>query len=162
MKTAERKIYEKRWRVENAKRFAESKRLWKLNNREIVNESEKKYYSKNKNRILKYRQHWREINRERDRENNRLLQEGYKRQVVNAYGRCCSCCGEDELTFLTIEHSKMDGMEHRKVKGNFYLSLARRGFPQDEGLTVNCMNCNWAKRNGRECPHKRKVLELIA
>lgn len=84
----------------------------------------------------------------------------YKRAVVQAYGGCCSCCKEAEIRFLTVEHTRRDGMKHRGAGGNFYTVLVRRGFPKNEGLTILCMNCNWAERTGEPCPHKNVLLGL--
>lgn len=80
-----------------------------------------------------------------------------KRDVLAAYGEVCECCGEKNIGFLTIEHSLNDGKAHRDRVGGgrgTYLDLQKRGFPKDEGILVFCMNCNWASRGGRVCPHK--------
>jgi len=68
-------------------------------------------------------------------------------RVLNAYGGSCRLCGEINLCFLTIAHTLNDGVDHRKkckaVGGShFYRILIRRGFPKDEGLAVECFNCN--------------------
>lgn len=87
-----------------------------------------------------------------------------KRQVMDAYGGCCACCGEAELVFLTIDHIEGDGAEHRRqiaaAKGNnwgqagspTYRWLRDNYFP--EGFQVLCANCNCGKQwNGGVCPH---------
>lgn len=88
-----------------------------------------------------------------------------KRQVMDAYGGACACCGETELTFLTIDHINDDGAEHRRQlaaeKGGSwgqagsptYRWLRDNGFP--EGFQVLCANCNCGKQwNGGVCPHQ--------
>lgn len=79
-----------------------------------------------------------------------------KRQAMLAYGGRCSCCGEDELIFLTIDHLDNSGAEHRRILGRggarLYQWLKARGYP--EGFQVLCFNCNFAKSNGG-CPHAR-------
>jgi hypothetical protein len=78
-----------------------------------------------------------------------------KEDVISAYGGVCVCCGENRLPFLTVEHSKHDGKEHRKrVKQKVYQDLRKRGFPKDIGVTILCWNCNMATRYGAVCPHK--------
>lgn len=80
-----------------------------------------------------------------------------KSNVIKNYGGSCACCGESNIGFLTIEHSRNDGAKHRaKVGGGrgTYLDLSKRGYPSNEGILVFCMNCNWASRGGRICPHK--------
>ena len=37
----------------------------------------------------------------------------FLRRVLDHYGRACSCCGETEPAFLTIDHVNNDGAEHR-------------------------------------------------
>ncbi|HYT41427.1 MAG TPA: hypothetical protein VEP90_03720 [Methylomirabilota bacterium] len=61
----------------------------------------------------------------------------------------CACCGELELTVLTIDHINGGGNKHRKQIGygkgsgaHTYRWLIHNNFP--EGFRVLCMNCNWA------------------
>lgn len=72
----------------------------------------------------------------------------------------CDCCGEMHLEFLTIEHANGDGKAQRKELGHgggdpFYRWLINHELPDDLGLEVLCMNCNWAKANFGSCPHKK-------
>jgi hypothetical protein len=85
-----------------------------------------------------------------------------KDAVFAAYGGYrCSCCGETEPRFLTIDHINNDGGKFRKeVLGkrnhcgyHTYRWLARHGFP--DGVQVLCMNCNHGRQmNGGICPHR--------
>lgn len=85
-----------------------------------------------------------------------------REEVFAAYGgKRCSCCGESEPLFLTIDHVSNNGAEMRKngTHGRsgtaFYQWLRKSGFPS--GFQVLCMNCNHGKhRNGGKCPHKSK------
>lgn len=94
----------------------------------------------------------------------------YKRlkdDVFNAYGGYrCSCCGESEPLFLTIDHIDGKGAEHRRTitaDGRNYRDatgyktyrwLENNGFPP--GFRVLCANCNHGThRNGGICPHQR-------
>ncbi|KKK68824.1 hypothetical protein LCGC14_2940170 [marine sediment metagenome] len=78
--------------------------------------------------------------------------------TFQAYGGFCRCCGETNPAFLTIDHIRGNGVEDRKRnsqgKGGvkFYWYLKRMGFPQGD-YRLLCMNCNWATRYGKECPH---------
>lgn len=82
-----------------------------------------------------------------------------KRQVIQAYGGVCACCGNDVFEFLTIEHTLGGGNAHKKELkrfGNeFYRWLVQNNFPQDLGLAVLCMNCNFSKGKYGYCPHER-------
>jgi len=73
----------------------------------------------------------------------------------------CACCGESELRFLTIDHTKGNGAEHRKqITGDpqkcsgssIFQWILKNNFP--EGFQVLCMNCNMAKSNSKVqfCP----------
>jgi hypothetical protein len=84
--------------------------------------------------------------------------------VVEAYGGRCACCGEADLSVLTVEHSFGDGKAHRKRIGGggsiIQRDLKKRGWPQDEGITILCWNCNVAKgrfRGGGVCPHEKET-----
>jgi hypothetical protein len=77
--------------------------------------------------------------------------------LIEAYGGKCSCCGESHYAFLTIEHINHDGKLDGQKFGRgtqFYRHLRRLGWPK-EGLTLFCMNCNWATRYGSLCPHRQ-------
>jgi hypothetical protein len=66
----------------------------------------------------------------------------------------CQCCGEQNLEFLTIDHSTGDGRIHRQSlkSRDFYGWLVRQNYP--EGYRVLCMNCNFALGHFGYCPHK--------
>jgi hypothetical protein len=79
-----------------------------------------------------------------------------KLEALSAYGGpFCRCCNEDILEFLSIDHIKGGGNKHRKKVGaNIYTWLKRNKYPK--GFRVLCMNCNFAKKHGKVCPHKRR------
>ena len=83
-----------------------------------------------------------------------------KMDALLFYGRICGCCGEDEQSFLTIDHVCNDGAEHRKQRGvgsghNFYQWLKNNKYPA--GFQVLCMNCNFSKyTNGGSCVHQEQ------
>jgi len=91
-------------------------------------------------------------------ERERLRYLALRREIVAAYGGKCACCGEREIAFLELDHSKDDGAAHRKKIGRgskaCYAWLKKRGFPRD-GYQLLCANCNQGrKRNGGICPHR--------
>lgn len=103
----------------------------------------------------KHREERLKQNKERDKE---------RKDIVFTYygGYVCACCGEDEETFLTIDHIENDGAAHRKaISGQnrqsgqrLYRWIVKNGFP--EGFQVLCMNCNFGKhQNGGVCPHEK-------
>lgn len=86
-----------------------------------------------------------------------------KAEMFDAYGHKCACCGEAEIEFLTLEHTRGDGKAHRKAVGasRVYFDLKKRGWPT-EGYAILCMNCNFASRGGRTCPHARARVKEAA
>lgn len=80
-----------------------------------------------------------------------------KLEMIKAYGGACACCGEDIPHFLSLEHTRGDGAEHRRKVGDNaqaqLVDLKRRGWPKD-GYTVLCLNCNIAKGAHGTCPHQ--------
>jgi hypothetical protein len=93
------------------------------------------------------------------RKANKKYRHGLKEEAHRAYGNKCQCCGETIPEFLTLDHVKNDGKEHREALGHsgrghgFYLWLKRQGYPK-EIVQLLCMNCNWAKGVFGKCPHK--------
>lgn len=81
-------------------------------------------------------------------------------QVLNRYGAMCSCCGESDKTFLTLDHVNNDGAEHRRKIGMghiFYRWIIDHAFP--DTIKVLCYNCNSGRyRNGGICPHETSKL----
>lgn len=76
-----------------------------------------------------------------------------KADLVAGYGGKCTCCGETAIEFLTLEHLHGGGRAHRRSKDSLAIfnEVIRAGFPKE--YTILCMNCNFAKRYGKECPH---------
>lgn len=110
---------------------------------------------------LTYAKDWRIKNLEHIRVQRQQNRRRLKLSVFEAYGGpICSCCGEIEIDFLTIDHLNNDGAEHRKTVsgGKLYDWLRRNKFPP--GYGVLCMNCNFAKGHFGVCPHQRKLKKV--
>ena len=96
---------------------------------------------------------------ERDKKIKEYQQKN-KSDVMNHYSggnARCSCCGIKELIFLTIDHIEGDGSKQRKdgthkTGSMFYIWLRKKNYPK--GFQVLCYNCNQAKRQLKNCPHK--------
>jgi hypothetical protein len=84
--------------------------------------------------------------------------EELKLKVINYYGGACYCCGEDRLAFLTLDHIDGGGLKHKKeiniVGSRFYKWLENNNYPKEIKLRSACMNCNFATRFNKICPHK--------
>ena len=96
---------------------------------------------------------WAAANPGKWRQHRKASDSKLRRQVIEAYGGECACCGEREPCFLTLDHINGGGTAHRKtIHGKVYAELRRRGFPS--GYRILCWNCNWAHRLYGSCPHK--------
>jgi len=102
-----------------------------------------------------------ETTRRKQRDQMRQYTARIMAEVFEHYGDRCSCCGETEMNFLTIDHVNGDGAEHRRaVAGtkkwggrNLYMWLRKHGYP--DGFQLLCWNCNCGRqRTGGICPHK--------
>lgn len=100
----------------------------------------------------------------RQNANSRAYYQRLRLQVIDHYSagtRCCKCCGENELLFLTIDHINNDGALHRQVFGvkggiPLFRFLIKNNFP--EGFQILCWNCNYGKHlGGGVCPHQKAV-----
>ena len=69
----------------------------------------------------------------------------------------CSCCNEDKIEFLCLDHINGGGRKHRKEIGSggikFYVWLMNNNYPPI--LRVLCHNCNMAIGFYGYCPHKK-------
>lgn len=140
--------------------------------------SRKKYYEKNKEKILGEAREAYDPEKARAyyKENKQVFKERYERTkdsrnkyakddlkdkrsiVFAAYGNKCVCCGEAHWEFLTVDHISNNGREHRKNNPTassgvgFYRWIIKNNFPSD--LQLLCANCHIAKSRGIICPHK--------
>lgn len=97
----------------------------------------------------------------RSREDQRRGREKLRRLVIGAYSNQannCSCCGESEFDFLTIDHingksTDVRGGASPRCGYPLYRWLVRNEFPQ--GYQVLCMNCNVSKGKRGICAHMR-------
>jgi len=144
-------------------------------------ECDKKSREKRIDKIRIYAQKYRKDNREKLREWDRVYRRNnpekerarairyikeIKEELFINYGGCyCKCCGEKEISFLTLDHVKNNGAEERKsVFGaqrkagyHFYIWLKNNGFPRKEDYQVLCMNCQFGKQqNNGICPHQKR------
>lgn len=135
-------------------------RDWRKANPEKVKEFKHNETQRNLPRELGKIIAWKRDNPERAREADREYRRKVKQEFVDAYGGKCSCCGIAILEFLTCEHLKKDGSVDRKkhfLGIKMYLKAKREGYPKDR-YTALCMNCNFAERHGKICPHKAMKL----
>jgi hypothetical protein len=135
-------------------KYREYNKTWRRNNRKVNSET---VHAKEK----AYREKRLEMNPEEVRAYHSLKTKEHrkrlKEEVYMAYGGfVCACCGETEVSFLSIDHMNNDGYAMRKIHGNsdsFYNWLKKNKFPK--GFQILCMNCQFGKKNNHGvCPHQ--------
>ena len=123
-------------------------------------QTHRKWREKNREHVREGNRLWRKEHPERTRELNKREQQKLKTEVLEHYSGgtiACYCCGENEMSMLTIDHENRDGKEHRKKinsKGgnSTYRWLRKNNYPK--GFRVLCYNCNIAREfNNGVCPH---------
>lgn len=132
------------WYRKNSKKHSERNMEWAKNNPERIKAIQKKCRIKNA---------------EKYNAKQKIKRDERKRIVFEHYGGKspkCSCCGEKEIKFLSMDHINGGGSKHRKEKNfsNIYYQLIKEGFP--EGFEILCYNCNLAKGFFGKCPHKKQ------
>lgn len=133
-------------------------------NKEHIKEQRRKHYEINKEVLLPKMYAYQQANKGKHKmwmqKANAKHRSGLREKVLAAYGNCCACCGETENEFLTVEHVGSWGAKHRREDGwkarggSLYRQIAEAGFPKDK-FGVLCMQCNFATRRGKICPHQR-------
>jgi hypothetical protein len=108
----------------------------------------KRYREKDRNAYNARNRRFKMLHRERDRQ-----------LIYKAYGNKCTCCGETDHGFFTIDHVNNDGHIERKnglyTSGSqFYRQIIQQNFPKN--YQILCYNCNLGRaRNGGICPHQK-------
>lgn len=105
--------------------------------------------------------------KETRRKQAEIIRHERRKRILEHYGGKCSCCGEAEFIFLSIDHINGGGNEHRRQIGNnpdsrcgssstqFAIWIETNNYP--DTLQILCHNCNMGKHlNGGVCPHKSK------
>lgn len=151
-------IERKRWKDANKERSKKSNREWQIANPDRTKAAHQRWLERNPGIAQERSRIWREANLDRARAKQREISRILKDSAYAAYGGyVCSCCGETEEAFLSIDHVNNDGAEHRRDvnRRKIYKWLRDNGYP--DGYQILCMNCNFGKaRNGGVCPHKSK------
>lgn len=132
---------------------AEYKHKHYVENKDRYRKLNKEWLNQNKEHYRTYKAEWYKSKAEELKE-RRLFD---KKIVYEAYGNKCSCCGENNIKFLSIDHVNNDGYKERKGRGGssdqIMRNIIKNNFPNTYQLL--CFNCNLGKaRNSGVCPHK--------
>ena len=115
---------------------------------------------KDKQKKLEYDKRYRILNKKKMNENCRKRDREVKIEVLSHYSPDlkCSCCGENHIEFLCIDHINGGGTKHRdklSIHGSqIYRWLKKNNFPP--GYRVLCHNCNGSYGHFGYCPHNKK------
>lgn len=124
-----------------------------------VHDDNAHYYHANKKASQARQKKWVEENYEKYlatcRRRNLRATERLKREVVEAYGGQCSCCGESDIHFLTLDHVNGRQPGETKKGEKMYRLAKREGFPKK--YRALCQNCNSAFGHYGFCPHDKKA-----
>jgi hypothetical protein len=144
------------------------------------NKYRREWYQRNKSSVLRSVKAWQQSpnGREALRKKNAKYRKEHSEEMAAAIKRSnqklrlevltyysdgapeCACCGERELSFLTLDHTNGGGGKERTTNNHRggtaqYRSLRKRGFPA--GYRVLCWNCNCAIGRYGICPHKEGI-----
>ncbi len=131
---------------------------WRKRNPEKVRALERRFREKNRPAILTKLKAYYSKNRATAQAKANARAKTLRSEAIAAYGGQCRCCGEKTRAFLSLDHVKNDGYEHRKLvpprRLTYWLKI--NGYPSV--IQLLCHNCNWGKRmNGGFCPHNPRV-----
>lgn len=141
---------------------------WRDENKERAKAWWNDYYARNRDHQIAKAKKWNAENTDRHRNNVKSWYRKLRRQIIEAYGGKCACCGETEYSFLTIDHVNDDGYKNRWKKGattygphsgySLLKVIRDRNFPPD--FQVLCANCNTSKAlNNGVCAHAIKKVQ---
>lgn len=118
-------------------------------------EIQRRYREKNRDTIRARGRLYSRTHREQANERRRQ----HRREMLEAYGGCCACCGETAWQFLALDHIDGGGTQDRRGRASDKLvaELRRAGWPRDHHQLL-CHNCNLAKGFYGSCPHEEQDL----
>ena len=144
---------------ENRERINLQQRENRAKNLEHYKKKDKERREKNREKYNQTRREYHQnIVRQKHAEIKYVVFSHYSKKLSNSEIPCCNCCGENfSISFLALDH-----IEGRKKMGHkrshtgikIYREIIKNDFPQ--GCQILCHNCNFAKFQLGECPHKLK------
>jgi hypothetical protein len=84
-----------------------------------------------------------------------------KKQAIELLGGKCSCCGNNNLDHLEIDHINNDGSIRRKNKLDMGIYLKILAMKDVGHLQILCCNCNMSKAILGQCEHVNKQSQYV-
>lgn len=87
-----------------------------------------------------------------------LRSQAAKTRVIAQYGSKCTCCRENDIDKLVIDHVKGGGSQEKRSypSRNVYFFLDGKSVNKEK-YQILCQNCNQAKASYGQCPGHRKL-----
>lgn len=116
-----------------------------------------KWYARNKERVSAYNKEYEKKNYNRLSEKRRQRHANDRIECLKKYSKdgvpVCICCGEKEVSFLSIDHiNGKQGRTRKTVGQGLYRKLLKK---HDHNIQILCFNCNLAKGFYGVCPHNK-------
>lgn len=128
-------------------------------NKNVIDFRNKEYRRNNIEKVKAYKKSYREENKKEISRKGMEKRRELKKFVANMYGSKCSCCGENQIEFLSFDHKDGGGNEHRRKVGSgstFLYWLIKNNFPKS--IRILCHNCNQSLGCYGYCPHKPEIV----
>lgn len=165
MKTKEeQREYARLYYIKNRDRLLEYSKQYDKEHPERKREYRKKYYlEKEKDRRqhpevkkkIKQRQKiYRQNHQAKIRERNRNRYQELRIKFFEMYGNSCTCCGESEPAFLSLEHKQGQPIGRKNKENTMQSTIRALSEYRPDLFEVLCHNCNQAQKFGNPCPHK--------
>lgn len=123
---------------------AERSKRWQENHKELIRE-----------RSVGYRRKAYILDPEKAKNKTKAYSARLKSTFIEMYGGACSCCGETEQEFLSLDHVQGQVGIKRKESSISAWNKAIKEYRPDL-YQVLCMNCNFAKGKFGICPHQKR------
>jgi superfamily II DNA helicase RecQ len=121
----------------------------------------REYFPPDNRHNFKLRLECRNCYNTRYRKTNKEYRNRIRLEILTYYSKGvpnCSCCQEQRMEFLSIDHINGGGAQHRKTMkaSSIYSAIKRDNFP--ENYRVLCHNCNMSKGLYGYCPHEKEII----
>ena len=148
-----RLIKRRLWREQNKERLAKQRKAWLIKHKKRLT-AERRKKRKDLESDPKALKAYRIKKNDWEKRSSRIQ----KVKFLNMYGTQCSCCGETEFEFLSLDHIHGNGGKHREETGTSKLyRLVIKEYRPDL-YRVLCFNCNRSAYLGKGiCIHKRQA-----